>query len=222
MRLILAEDSTLLRQGLVSVLRDEGFEVLRAVSDAPALLEAVAECAPDVVVTDIRMPPTSTDDGLVAALVIRRDHPTVGVMVLSQYLEAAYAVRLLDAQTSGGVGYLLKDRITDIATFAESVRRVGAGESVVDPAVIRTLVRRPRRDNPLDRLTEREHEVLALMAEGRSNRGIGERLFLSPKTVENHVGAVLSKLGLGDSPDENRRVLAVLTFLHDEEPVDLS
>lgn len=220
MRLILAEDSTLLRQGLVSVLRDEGFEVLRAVPDAPGLLDAVAACAPDVVVTDIRMPPTFTDDGLAAALEIRRDHPTVGVLVLSQYLEAAYAVRLLDARATGGVGYLLKDRITAIPTFADAVRRVGAGESVIDPAVIRTLVHRPRRDNPLDRLTEREREVLALMAEGRSNRGIGERLFLSPKTVENHVGAVLSKLGLRDSPDENRRVLAVLTFLHGEEPVD--
>jgi DNA-binding NarL/FixJ family response regulator len=210
---MLVEDSTLLREGLARVLADAGFEMLSAASDAVGLLQAVADLAPDVVVTDIRLPPTFTDEGLAAALEVRREHPSTGVLVLSQYLEAEYAMRLLDTETAGGVGYLLKDSVTDIPMFADAVARVARGESVIDPAVIRTLVQRPRRDNPLDRLTERERDVLGLMAEGWSNRGIGERLFLSAKTVENHVGSVLMKLSLPDSPDENRRVLAVLMFL---------
>jgi DNA-binding NarL/FixJ family response regulator len=212
MRVIVADDSTLLREGVSLVLTDAGFEVT-AVADAAALIEAVDRLHPDVVITDIRMPPTFSQEGLEAALTVRQSHPDVAVLVLSQYLEAAYAVRLLEADQLGHVGYLLKDRVTDIPTFIHAVRRVAAGETVVDPAVISTLVQRQRVDNPLDRLTPRERDVLALMAEGWSNQGIGERLNLAPKTVETHVGVILAKLGLAESPDENRRVLAVLAFL---------
>jgi DNA-binding NarL/FixJ family response regulator len=212
MRVIVADDSTLLREGVSVVLTDAGFDVTSVV-DAAALLDAVDRLHPDVVITDIRMPPTFRQEGLEAALTIRHRYPDVAVLVLSQYLEAAYAVRLLEADQLGSVGYLLKDRVTDIPTFIHAVRRVAAGETVVDPAVISTLVQRQRVDNPLDRLTQREREVLALMAEGWSNQGIGERLRLAPKTVETHVGVILAKLGLSESPDENRRVLAVLAFL---------
>ena len=212
MRVIVADDSTLLREGVSMVLTDAGFEVT-SVGDAAALIDAVDRIRPDVVITDIRMPPTFSQEGLEAALAIRHRYPDVAVLVLSQYLEAAYAVRLLEADRLGRVGYLLKDRVTDIPTFIQAVRRVASGETVVDPAVISTLVQRQRVDNPLDRLTQRERDVLALMAEGWSNQGIGERLSLAPKTVETHVGVILAKLGLGESPDENRRVLAVLAFL---------
>jgi DNA-binding NarL/FixJ family response regulator len=212
MRLIVADDSTLLREGVSMVLTDAGFEVT-SVGDATALIDAVDRLQPDAVITDIRMPPTFSQEGLEAALAIRHRYPDVAVLVLSQYLEAAYAVRLLEADPLGRVGYLLKDRVTDIPTFIQAVRRVASGETVVDPAVISTLVQRQRVDNPLDRLTQRERDVLALMAEGWSNQGIGERLSLAPKTVETHVGVILAKLGLADSPDENRRVLAVLAFL---------
>lgn len=212
MRVIVADDSTLLREGVSMVLSDAGFDV-SSVADAEALIAAVDSAEPDVVITDIRMPPTFNQEGLEAALQIRSRHPDVAVLVLSQYLEAAYAVRLLEADQLGRVGYLLKDRVTDIPTFVQAVRRVANGETVVDPAVIGTLVARQRIDNPLDRLTQRERDVLALMAEGWSNQGIGERLSLAPKTVETHVGVILAKLGLSESPDENRRVLAVLAFL---------
>jgi DNA-binding NarL/FixJ family response regulator len=212
MRVILAEDSALLREGLVRLLGDVGIEVTQAVGDADALLSAVDGQPPDVVVTDIRMPPTFTDEGLAAALTIRTRHPGVAVLVLSQYLEAAYAERLLQ-HSATGAGYLLKDRVNDVRALSDAIVRVARGESVVDPEVIRTLVGRVRLDNPLDRLTDREREVLALMAEGWSNQGIGDRLYLSAKTVEGHVGSIMTKLQIAGSRDENRRVLAVVRYL---------
>ena len=212
MRVILAEDSTLLREGLAHLLGEAAIDVTQAVGDADTLLAAVDAQPPDVVVTDIRMPPTFTDEGLTAALTIRSRHPDVAVLVLSQYLEAAYAERLLRSNASGA-GYLLKDRVNDVRALCDAIVRVARGESVVDPEVLRTLVGRPRLDNPLDRLTEREREILALMAEGWSNQGIGDRLFLSAKTVEGHVGSIMAKLQIADSRDENRRVLAVVRYL---------
>jgi DNA-binding NarL/FixJ family response regulator len=209
---ILAEDSLLLREGLARLLGDAGIEVTHAVGDSDALLAAVEAQPPDVVVTDIRMPPTFTDEGLTAALTIRTRNPQIAVLVLSQYLEAAYAERLLGHSTTGA-GYLLKDRINDVRTLVDAITRVANGESVVDPEVIKTLVGRPRLDNPLDLLSGREREVLALMAEGLSNQGISDRLYLSTKTVEGHVGSIMTKLQLTDSRDENRRVLAVLRYL---------
>jgi len=209
---ILAEDSVLLREGLARLLADAGIEVSRTVGDADMLLTAVEHDPPDVVVTDIRMPPTFTDEGLTAALAIRTRHPDVAVLVLSQYLEAAYAERLL-RHSATGAGYLLKDRVNDVSAVRDAIRRVARGESVIDPEVIRTLVSRPRLDNPLQRLTDREREVLALMAEGWSNQGIGAHLFLAAKTVEGHVSSIMTKLNLPDSREENRRVLAVLRYL---------
>jgi DNA-binding NarL/FixJ family response regulator len=202
----------LLREGLAHLLGEAGIEVTQAVGDADTLLAAVDAEPPEVVVTDIRMPPTFTDEGLTAALTIRSRHPDVAVLVLSQYLEAAYAERLLRSNASGA-GYLLKDRVNDVRALCDAIVRVARGESVVDPEVIRTLVGRPRLDNPLDRLTEREREILALMAEGWSNQGIGDRLLLSAKTVEGHVGSIMAKLQIADSRDENRRVLAVVRYL---------
>lgn len=212
MRVVLAEDSALLREGLVRLLADADIEVTQSVADAIALRAAVDAEPPDVVVTDIRMPPSFTDEGLAAAVEIRERHPAVGVLVLSQYLEAAYAERLLQ-QGSTGVGYLLKDRVNDVAVLADAIARVARGESVVDGEVIRTLVAKPRHNNPLNTLTERERDVLALMAEGLSNQGIGDRLYLSAKTVETYVSTIMSKLGFTESRDENRRVLAVLRYL---------
>jgi DNA-binding NarL/FixJ family response regulator len=211
-RVILAEDSVLLREGLARLLGDAGLEVTHAVGDADALLAAVDADLPHVVVTDIRMPPTFTDEGLAAALAIRAHHPQVAVLVLSQYLEAAYAERLL-RHSATGAGYLLKDRVNDVTALCDAIIRVARGESVIDAEVIRTLVGRPRLDNPLDRLTDREREVLALMAEGWSNQGIGERLFLSAKTVGGHIGSIMTKLQIADSRHENRRVLAVIHYL---------
>jgi DNA-binding NarL/FixJ family response regulator len=210
---MVADDSALIREGVALVLTAAGFDVA-AFPDASSLIERLPNAVPDVVVTDIRMPPTYNQEGIDAAIAIRRDHPSVGVLVLSQYLEAAYAVRLLDSDRRGGVGYLLKDRVTEIPAFVSAVRRVAAGETVVDPDVIRTLIDRPRVRSPLDRLTARERDVLALMAEGWSNLGIAQRLHLAPKTIESHVGALLAKLDLEEAPDENRRVRAVLEFLH--------
>jgi DNA-binding NarL/FixJ family response regulator len=211
-RVILAEDSPLLREGLARLLTDAGVEITQTVADATTLLAAVNAEQPDLVVTDIRMPPTFTDEGLGAAIEIRTRYPDVAVLVLSQYSEAAYAERLLG---DGGmrVGYLLKDRVNDVTALHDAMIRVARGESVIDPEVVRTLVSRPRQQNPLERLTDREKEVLALMAEGRSNQGIGDRLHLSAKTVETHVGAIMAKLDLPDTPDDNRRVTAVVRYL---------
>jgi DNA-binding NarL/FixJ family response regulator len=212
MRVILAEDSPLLREGLARLLADTGVESTQTVADATTLRAAVNAEQPDLVVTDIRMPPSFTDEGLSAAIDIRNQYPDVAVLVLSQYCEAAYAERLLrDGVTR--VGYLLKDRVNDVAALHDAMQRVARGESVIDPEVVRTLVTRQRQQNPLARLTDREREVLALMAEGRSNQGIGDRLHLSAKTVETHVGAIMTKLDLPDTADDNRRVTAVVRYL---------
>ena len=213
MRVILADDSVLLREGLARMLSESGFEVVAQVGDAEALLAAVDADPPDVCIVDIRMPPTTTTEGLQAALHLRVHHPKVAVLVLSQYVETRYAMELL-AQGADGVGYLLKDRVGDVSELLAALRSVVAGRSVIDPTVVGRLVgRRRRQADPVETLTAREREVLGQMAEGRSNRAIGERLFLSPKTVEAHVSAIFSKLGIEDTPDDNRRVLSVLTWL---------
>lgn len=216
MRIVLAEDSALLREGLVRVLNGAGFEVVAAVADAPALLAAVEQHAPDVVVTDVRMPPGQLDEGLCAALEIRARHPATGILVLSHYVESRQALRLL-AEGSKGVGYLLKDRVGDVDELAAAVRRVAAGGSVVDGEVVSQLVGRRRPDDTLVRLSDREREILALMAEGLSNSAISERLFISTKTLERHIGSIFSKLELPPSTDENRRVVAVLRHLRGEQ-----
>lgn len=212
MRLILADDSVLIREGLASVLRDAKFDIVAQAGDAEQLMRAVERDQPDVCVVDIRMPPTHTTEGLVAALDIRTRFPKVGVLVLSQHVETHYAMQLL-ADNASGVGYLLKDRLADIHEVIDAIRHVAAGRSVIDPTVVSTLIGRRREADPMDELTERERAVLALMAEGRSNRAIGERLFLSPKTVEAHISNIFSKLGIEDTPDDNRRILSVLAYL---------
>jgi DNA-binding NarL/FixJ family response regulator len=211
-RLILAEDSILLREGLSRLLVEAGFEVVATAGDGDEAVRLVEECKPDVAVLDIRMPPGHTDEGLRAAHEIRRTHPEVGILVLSQYVETSYAVRLMNEGTEG-IGYMLKDRVSDIAELAEAVRRVGSGGCVVDPQVVGRLLGRKRPEQALDRLSEREREVLALMAEGRSNHSIAERLFMSEKTVESHVRGIFTKLDLMPSGDDHRRVLAVLRYL---------
>jgi DNA-binding NarL/FixJ family response regulator len=212
-RLILADDAVVIRQGLARLLGDEGFEIVAQVGDAEALLRAVDADPPDAVIVDIRMPPTYSSEGLAAARTIRERHPDVGVLVLSQHIDAAYAMRLV-SERAEGVGYLLKDRIADVAALADALRRVSAGETVVDPDLVGELMGTPRREDPLDELTAREREVLALVAEGRTDRGIAEALWLSPKTVETHVRTIFRKLDLPSSPAENRRIHAVLTYLH--------
>ncbi len=211
MRVVLADDAALVREGLARLLGDAGFEVVAQVGDADALLAAVEAHLPDVAVVDIRMPPTHTVDGLRAAMDIRRRHPEVGVLVLSQHVESRHAVELL--RSGGGVGYLLKERVGDVGEFAEAVRRVGTGGSAVDPEIVSRLLTRRHHRHPLEDLTEREREVLALMAEGLSNQAIAAQLFLNPKTVESHVRSVFTKLGLLPEPDHHRRVLAVLAHL---------
>ena len=213
MRLILADDSVLIREGLASLLRDAGFDIIAQVGDAQHLLKEVERQQPDVCVVDIRMPPTHTTEGLVAALEIRRRFPAIGVLVLSQHLETHYAMQLLGGDACG-VGYLLKDRLFDVREVIDAIRHVAAGRSVIDPTVVSTLIGKRREIDPIDELTERERAVLALMAEGRSNRAIGDRLFLSPKTVEAHISSIFSKLGIDDTPDDNRRILSVLAYLH--------
>ena len=213
LRIVLGEDSLLLREGIARLLVESGFEVVAQAGDAQALLDAVRQHHPDVVLTDIRMPPTHTDEGLRAADAIRAEHgSSIGVLVLSQYVETTYALRLV-SEGSGGMGYLLKDRVGDLEDFREAIRRVARGGSVIDPEVVAQLVRRRRTPAPLDDLTDREREVLGLMAEGRSNQAICDRLFLAPKTVEAHIAKIFSKLELVPAPDDHRRVLAVLAHL---------
>jgi DNA-binding NarL/FixJ family response regulator len=212
MRIVIADDTMLIREGTARLLEDAGFEIVGKADDAHKLLRAVALDHPDVAIVDIKMPPTHTDEGLVAAEQIRAAHPQVGVLVLSQYLESRYATRLLEHHPEA-VGYLLKERVSDIAVLADAIRRIHEGECVLDPTIVARLIQRPRHQGPLDELTGREREVLALIAEGRSNQAIADLLVLSPKTVEAHVGRVFAKLGLDESPDYHRRVLAVLAFL---------
>lgn len=211
-RVVIAEDAVLLREGLTRLIRDAGIAVVGSVGDAAQLLVLVDDARPDVVVLDVRMPPTQTTEGLEAAVEIRRRWPKTGVLVLSHHVETEHLFELL-ADDPGGVGYMLKDRIADVAQFVDSIRRVAAGESVIDPQVVSRLVSRPRRTSPLDALTERELAVLRLMAEGRSNQAIAAMLFVSPKTLETHVGSIFSKLGLEPAADDHRRVLAVLSYL---------
>ncbi len=212
MRVVIAEDSALLREGLVRLLEDRGYEVAAAVADAGSLLATVAEHHPDVVVTDIRMPPTHTDEGLRAAAELRKHHPEVGVLVLSQYIETTYATALL-AGNAGGVGYMLKDRVADAAEFASALERVAAGGTALDPEVVTKLMRASRQVGGLGGLTPREREVLELMAEGRSNAAIAEAMVISSGAVEKHVASIFGKLGLPSSEADNRRVLAVLQYL---------
>ena len=211
MRVVIAEDSVLLREGLTKLLADGGFEVAAAVSDADQLLRAVGEQRPDLVVVDVRMPPTHTDEGIQAALVIRRQYPSVAILVLSQYVEERYATDLLSVQTSG-VGYLLKDRVAQVSDFLDALRRVAGGGTALDPEVVAQLLVR-HRDDPIDRLTPRELQVLGTMAEGRSNNAIVDALRVSHSAVEKYVSSIFAKLDLPPSDTENRRVLAVLKFL---------
>jgi DNA-binding NarL/FixJ family response regulator len=211
-RVVIADDSVLLREGLVRVLTDGGFEVVGQAGDADDLRRMVGLHKPDVAIVDVRMPPTHTDEGARAAVEIREAHPEIAVLVLSQVIEAAHALRLFSERPEG-FGYLLKDRVLEIDDFLEAVRRVARGGTAIDPAVIAQLVGRRREDGPLDELTPREREVLELMAQGLSNRGICEELVVSPKTVETHVNSIFGKLGLAPAQDEHRRVLAVLAYL---------
>ena len=212
MRVAIAEDVVLLREGIARVLRDGGFEVVAAVGDAGALLEAIDRAPVDVAIIDIRMPPTHTDECLVAAETLRAREPSVPVVVLSQAVEPAHAMRLL-GDGRGGVGYLLKERVASIDDLLEAIERVGRGGTAIDPAVVAARVARRRERDPRAELTAREREVLALMAEGRSNRAIASTLVIGDKTVETHVASIFSKLGLEEAPDDHRRVLAVLTWL---------
>jgi DNA-binding NarL/FixJ family response regulator len=212
MRVALAEDSVLLREGLARLLADEGFDVLARCRDADELRAALRVDLPDVVIVDIRLPPTHTDEGLRAAVELRAAYPDLGVLVLSQYVEVGLAMTLL-ADSAEGVGYLLKDRISDVPEFVSAVRRVASGGSAVDPIIVSTLLARRRRDDPLDRLTPREREVLELMAAGTSNQGIADHLVITLRAVEKYVSSIFGKLGLPATGSESRRVLAVLLFL---------
>jgi DNA-binding NarL/FixJ family response regulator len=216
MRIVIAEDSAVLRAGLCEILKDSGHEVAAAVGDAEALCAAVEAHNPDVAVVDVRMPPTHTDDGLRAAVALRREHPGLGVLVFSQYVETRYAAELLGAASPGGaagVGYLLKDRVADVDEFIDALARVAAGGTALDPEVVTQLLRTSPRVSALDALTTREREVLTLMAEGRSNGAIADLLVVSQRAVEKHIGNIFNKLGLPPSDTDHRRVLAVLRYL---------
>jgi DNA-binding NarL/FixJ family response regulator len=211
-RVVIAEDMTLLREGLTRLLAEAGFDVVGGAGDLAGLLALVDRTAPDVALIDIKMPPTHTDEGLQAATIIRQRHPSTAVLLLSSYLESRYASSLLESHPASS-GYLLKERVYDPAVLAEALERVCAGECVIDSAIVSQLLGRSRQRGPLDELTEREREILALMAEGHSNHSICDRLVISPRTVESHVRSVFMKLGIAESPDSSRRVLAVLAFL---------
>lgn len=215
MRAVVADDSVLFREGLVRVLQAAGIDVVAQVGDATELHDQLRRFVPDVVVVDIRMPPTHTTEGLDAARLIRAQHPGTGVLVLSHHLDPGYAMHLL-ADGATAVGYMLKDNVADVASFVESVRRVATGELVVDPGIVAQLLHRQRAHDPLDTLTDREHEVLALMAEGRSNKSLAAALYMSEKTVEAHVRRIFVKLDLAPGAQDHRRVLAVLAFLRAE------
>lgn len=212
MRVVIAEDEALLREGLTRLLGDAGIDVVGTADTPDRLLALVARHQPDVAIVDIKMPPTHSEEGIVAAQTIRDEHPAVAVLVLSHYLESRYAMRLLEGHPES-VGYLLKDRVSNVAILVDALQRLSEGESVLDPTIVRRLLSRPREIGPLAELTDREREVLGLMAEGRSNRAIAADLLLSPKTVEAHIGQIFMKLGLEETPDDHRRVLAVVAYL---------
>jgi DNA-binding NarL/FixJ family response regulator len=212
MRVVIADDEVLLREGLARLLSEVGIDVAGTAGTPDELLRLVEQHRPNVVIVDIKMPPTHTEEGLVAAEMLERSHPEVGVLVLSHYLAPRYAARLLENHPARA-GYLLKERISDVAVLNDALRRISEGECVIDPTIVTRLLQRQRAGSPLDELTPREREVLALIAEGRSNRAICAQLFVSPKTVEAHVHQIFLKLGLVDDPDEHRRVAAVLTYL---------
>jgi DNA-binding NarL/FixJ family response regulator len=211
-RVVVGEDQLLVREGVVRVLEEAGHEVVGVAADAPDLIRKARAHKPDLVVTDIQMPPDSTDDGIRAAKTIREELPDVGVLILSQFLEARYALDLV-GERAAGVGYLLKDRVSDPVIFLEAIRRVAAGGSALDPEVVQRMIGRPRTDSPLDELTPRERTVLSLMAEGRSNQGIADELIVTVSGVERHVTNIFGKLGLRTAPEDHRRVLAVLQYL---------
>jgi DNA-binding NarL/FixJ family response regulator len=211
-RVVVADDVMLTREGIVRLLRDAGVDVVAEAEDAEELLRHVRLTRPDAAIVDIRMPPTHTDEGLVAAQQIRTEHPDVGVLVLSQYVEPSYAMRLLE-EHPGSVGYLLKERVFDVAILVDALRRIGDGETVIDPTIVSRLLGRRRREDPLAELTKREREVLGLLAEGLSNRAIAGRLFVTERTVEAHVKQIFLKLHLDVGPESHRRVLAVLAYL---------
>jgi len=217
MRVVVADDVMLTREGIARLLEDAGIDVVAQAEDADGLLREVRLKQPDAAIVDIRMPPTHTDEGLVATQRIRADHPATGVLVLSQYVEPSYAMRLLEEHPER-VGYLLKQRVFDIAILVDALRRIGDGETVVDPTIVARLVGRRRREDPLSELTPREHEVLGLVAEGLSNGAIANRLFVTERTVEAHVKQVFMKLGLTVDPESHRRVLAVLAYLRSDPP----
>jgi len=212
MRIVIAEDAAVIRAGLVEILADRGHEVVAAVGDAESLLAAVAGHQPDVAIVDVRMPPDHTDDGLRAAITLRRDYPNVGILVFSQYVETRYAADLL-RMSPRGVGYLLKDRVADVAEFTDAISRIAAGGTALDPEVVSGLLNATRHASALATLTAREHDVLALMAEGRSNGAIAGRIAVSERAVEKHISNIFSKLGLPPSDADHRRVLAVLSYL---------
>ena len=214
MRVVVADDALLLREGVVRILLDAGFDVVAQAGNGEQLLTYVRSLQPDVAIVDIRMPPTHTEEGLVAAQQIRAEHPDVGVLLLSHHLESIYAMRLLEEHPQR-VGYLLKERVSNIAVLADALERIAVGECVIDPTIVSRLVGRPREASPLAALTDREREVLGLIAEGRSNGAIGQQLYLSPKTVETHIRQIFQKLDLGEDADSHRRVLAVLAFLRE-------